>query len=100
MKKMWCKLFGHSFKYNFPIDSQPYKRICKCCHKKEKLNIVTGEWSSGTFTDPRSDKVLIQKWFSKKTSRIKILFWEHEKRAQLFYEELLESRKNKFKFGK
>ena len=60
--KIRCKIFGHSFKYNFPLGSLPNKRICKHCYKKEVLNIRTREWD-GKFVDYRTDEELIKKWF-------------------------------------
>lgn len=60
INKIICKVFGHSFKYNFP--SIPNKRICKRCYKKEKWTNKPYVWD-GYFTDKRTDKELINQWF-------------------------------------
>lgn len=60
MKKILCKIFGHSFRYNFPFI--PNKRICERCYKKEVLNLRTFKWD-GKFVDYRTDEELVKKWF-------------------------------------
>jgi hypothetical protein len=57
---IFCNIFGHKWRYNFTVI--PNKRICKRCKEKQKLNLHTLEWD-GTFTDKRSDDVLIKNWF-------------------------------------
>lgn len=40
--RMFCKLFGHNFRYNFP--SLPNKCICKRCNLKMQFDVFTLEW--------------------------------------------------------
>lgn len=60
-----CKIFGHKWKYNFPISSFPNKSICKRCNKKARLDLGTLEWVEVVQFDKetRTDSELIKKWF-------------------------------------
>lgn len=57
--KIFCKIIGHSWRYNFP--TMPNKRICVRCKIREKLNLRTLQWTD-TFEDTRTDQELINKW--------------------------------------
>lgn len=62
-----CRIFGHSWRYNFPPKSKPSKRICSRCMVKQ----LRRGWFLGddyfvttfNFEDKRTDKELINKWF-------------------------------------
>ncbi len=65
MKKLFCKIFGHDWRYNFP--NMPNKRICARCKKKQQDRIlspyVNGWTDEFVFTSPYEDYQLIEKWF-------------------------------------
>jgi hypothetical protein len=62
-----CRLFGHKWRYNFPISSIPNKAICKRCYSKSSLNLNSLDWEiiSDFENEKRTDKEIATKWFSK-----------------------------------
>lgn len=63
MKNVICLLMGHSWKYNFPTNSQPNKRICAIC--KQKQVPYRFGWSNIIvfLNEERTDNELIKNWF-------------------------------------
>lgn len=59
MKKLICYFFGHKWKYNFPSNSMPTKKICAVCKVKYTGSIKVDSF----FNENRTDKELIKKWF-------------------------------------
>ena len=60
-----CKIFGHKWKYNFPVGSIPFRAICSRCEIKMKLNLAFLEWHGvdDFENEKRTNKELIDTWF-------------------------------------
>jgi hypothetical protein len=62
LKKLSCKLFGHSWLYNFT--TLPNKIICKKCNTKMELNLSNFEWIEVDSFDPilGTDEEIKKRW--------------------------------------
>lgn len=62
----YCDFWGHDWRYNFPFKSQPTKRICSHCYKKQAVKYNADSYlkfEDTVFDENRTDKQLIKKWF-------------------------------------
>ena|GEM_PF-6961112 len=58
-----CTHTGHDWRYNFPIQSHPSKRICARCRGKQRFSgNIYQYWIDG-FEDKRADEDIIKIWF-------------------------------------
>ena len=67
MKSLICRIFGHKWRFNFPIRSLPSKAMCARCHSKLKFIPKELGWEevSNFENEKRSDEQLIHEWFKK-----------------------------------